>query len=96
MRQIWDSLYSLWEQRNKDLHGHDPKTQQEARKRLYLREIQMYYDNQLEYPQDMQHVFKTPLEQFYAKTNYQLYSWLEIWKPVLATEDDSEPENNTA
>jgi hypothetical protein len=96
MRQIWDSLYSLWEQRNKDLHGHDPKTQQEARKRLYLREIQMYYDNQLEYPQDMQHVFKTPLEQFYDKTNYQLYSWLEIWKPVLATEDDSEPENNTA
>jgi hypothetical protein len=90
IREIWKSLYSLWEQRNKDLHGHDSSSQQEAKRTLYLREIQLYYDNQHSYPHEAQAAFEIPFADFLDKTNYKLYSWLELWRPVLDTSDSEE------
>ena len=90
IREMWKSLYALWELRNKDLHGHDSQSQSEAKHKLYLREIQLYYDRKHTYSQSLQSAFEQPFESFTDKSNYRLYSWLELWRPVLDTYDSED------
>ena len=90
IREMWKSLYALWELRNKDLHGHDSQSQTAAKHKLYLREIQLYYDKKHTYSQSLQPAFEQPFESFTDKSNYRLYSWLELWRPVLDTYDSED------
>ena len=94
IRQIWDSIYTLWEQRNKDLHGSDTQSQYNVKRQLYTREIQHYYELKHTYPSHLQtNVFNTPLETLLQKKNYELYNWIELWTEVLDSnteEDDAE------
>lgn len=94
IKTLWDSIYKTWEQRNDDLHGTDAATQAKADRVVYQREIQMYYDAQWMYSEEIQHVFDTPVEKLMKQKNYQLTNWINLYGPVLELDLDSQESNS--
>jgi hypothetical protein len=89
IRTLWESIFEVWEQRNKDLHGVDAATRNAAERVVFSREIRELYLNRETFPEEFQHIFETHLDTLLGKKNYQLKNWLAIWRPVLEMDTDS-------
>ncbi len=89
IRTLWESIYEIWDQRNKDLHGVDAVARNAAERLVLCREIQHVYTAKHSYPQKVWHVFVTPLLTLLQKKNYQLRNWLALWLPVLDVDQES-------
>ena len=84
IRTNWDSVFEMWEQRNKDLHGSDSDTRKQARRHTYLRELRQAYATRCDQPYYKQHLFRLPLATLEQSDNYAIHNWLALWQPVLA------------
>ncbi len=60
IRTNWDSVFAMWEQRNKDLHGSDSDTRKQARRHTYLRELHQAYATRSDQPCFNLHLFILP------------------------------------
>ncbi len=89
IRTLWESVYDVWEQRNKDLHGVDAVTRNAAQRVVLQQEIRELYFDRDNFPDEVQHVFETHLDTLLGKKNFQLKNWLAVWLPVLEMDTES-------
>jgi len=80
---LWDSWYQMWEERNKDRHGHDAKTRAAAQRTQATREVELLYDWQPLLHEQHQYLFHEPLATLLDKATYQLLHWINLWKPII-------------
>ena len=82
---IFMQWWTLWESRNKDRHGRDLATQQQATAQQVDRELQMFYDNYKECaPQHLRWIFDTTINVQRQWPVYTTRQWLNTWNPIFS------------
>ena len=87
---VWTAFFQLWKERNAALHGHDLKTQNQARHRRLRAEIELIHtqrDLVLAVDQD---VFigenSEALDTFLSvSTATHVQNWIHIWQPLIVS-----------
>jgi hypothetical protein len=54
IRFVWERWYTLWKQRNQEVHGHDARTRSEAVRRNVCRKLNDIYRNRIMYEENVQ------------------------------------------
>ena len=87
---IFTQWLEMWELRNKDRHGQDRLTQQQASTMQAHRELQLMYERyQAAAPETLQWLFNIDLPTRRQWSNNKLWQWIHTWQPVL--EDKTRP-----
>ena len=81
---IFTNWWQLWEIRNKDRHGHDISTRNQADTVQTHRELDLLYERyEAAAPQHLQWLFHTDSDTKKQWSTPKLRQWLSTWQPVL-------------
>ena len=93
---IFTQWWILWESRNRDRHGRDLATQQQATAQQVGRELQLFYDNYENCaPQHMRWIFDTTINVRQQWLMHATRQWLNTWNQILleAVNPEAAPTN---
>jgi hypothetical protein len=87
---IWTAFFKIWKDRNEAIHGHDLKTQNQARQRRLRAEMELLHskrDQVLAVDNDV-FIGDTPaaLDTFLTVSSpTHVQNWLHVWKPIIVS-----------
>jgi hypothetical protein len=87
---IWKAIFTVWKNQNKSIHGHDLKTQNQARHRQLRAEMELLHsqrDRVLAVDNDV-FIGNTPkaLKTFLTVSSAtHVQNWLHVWKPIIVS-----------
>jgi hypothetical protein len=73
---VWDKWYTLWKQRNQDLHGVDVATRAEAERKEIRRQLQDIYQRRHDLEPRVQDLLFANVEQHYEVPTFITKNWL--------------------
>jgi hypothetical protein len=80
---LWDQWYSLWENRNNDLHGADTRQSALIERQNTLRTLRELYDLRNHYEPSAQELLMADIRSYEAKSTWHIRNWISINEPVL-------------
>jgi hypothetical protein len=76
IKTVWEHWFDMWENRNKDQHGHDAATRAAAEREQLQCEITQLYGWQPFLADHKQHIFQIPLHKMIQKPTSSLHNWI--------------------
>ena len=83
IQEILQGWLDLWTLRNKDRHGHDHQTKQQAATAQAHRELEQLYSLKGQVLPEHEWLFDIPLQARLGMKTYYIRAYLTNWKPVL-------------
>ena len=85
---IWTEFFHIWHQRNEEIHGHNTKTQNQARHRRLHAEMELLHSMRSQVLAADSDAFigdgPAALETFLTvSTATHIQNWIHIWRPVI-------------
>ena len=80
---IWVNFWELWEERNKDKHGHDLEESRRIQADRITEQIIDYYQLQELIPEELQWIFKQPIEDLLLKSDEIKAQWVYNKGPII-------------
>ena len=75
IRFVWERWYTLWKQRNQEVHGHDARTRREAVRREVCWKLTDIYSNRIMYEENVQTLLLQNVEDHERQTVKVTENW---------------------
>jgi hypothetical protein len=83
IRFVWERWYTLWKQRNQEVHGHDARTRREAVRREVCRTLNDIYSHRIMYEENVQTLLLPNVEDHERQTVRVTENWLALNAPIF-------------
>ena len=83
IRFVWERWYTLWKQRNQEVHGHDARTRREAVRREVRRTLNDIYSHRIMYEENVQALLLPNVEDHEQQTVRVTENWLALNAPIF-------------
>ena len=83
IRFVWERWYTLWKQRNQEVHGHDARTRREAVRREVRRTLNDIYSHRIMYEENVQALLLPNVEDHERQTVKVTENWLALNAPIF-------------
>jgi hypothetical protein len=80
---VWDGWYLLWEQRNRDLHGFDDQTKQDAQRREAERALRDIYEVRARLEPSVRALIEGEVEDHRHRPLWVVRNWLAVHTPLV-------------
>jgi hypothetical protein len=86
IKTIWDTLLTLWKQRNEIIHGTQETTKAERQRQALIQRVQRCYDyqNQLR-TSDQQKLFKLEYNEMILEDPQKIQAWTRVVESIIRT-----------
>ncbi len=80
---VWERWYTLWKQRDQDVHGNDSKTRAEATRREVRRALTEIYQHHNMYEANVRTLLQRNVEDHERQAVQETRNWLTLNAPIF-------------